>query len=108
MNTICTKFSLIKETILRLLNFTKSLGVEGYAWSRKSSAESGKAVDQGLLCRKSSAKKKKERARTSIRYYFQLFFKLEQRKKTHTHKLDMVLLKFVAGRKALVYIEVKF
>lgn len=55
---------------------------------RKSSAESWKAVDRGLSSRKSLAFfffSKKERGETSIRYYFQLFFKLEQRKKTHTH-----------------------
>lgn len=88
MNTICMKFSLIKKPMGHFLNFTKSLGGEGCV-EQKTKCWIMKGSGSGLSSRKSSVR---ERERTSIRYYFQLFFKLEQRKKTHTHthKLDMI------------------
>lgn len=69
-----------------------------------------KGVNQGLSSLKSLATERERlRARTSIRYYFQLFFQLEQRKThAHTREPDTVFLKFVAGRKVLAYIEGKF
>lgn len=69
-------------------------------------------MDRGLSSRKSLAffffQKKREGKHQSdiISNYFSNWNR--ERKHTHTHKLDMVLLKFVAGRKVLAYIEVKF